>query len=64
MKAKFSTGLLARAMKRFAYGAIAEFGFSSSCFGLEEPLCALYQKLSVSARSMLALEKILIAELG
>ena len=33
-------------------------------FGLEEPLCALYQKLSVSARSMLALEKILIAELG
>ena len=45
------------------YGTIAEFGFSSSCFGLEEPPCAFYQKLSVSARSILAPEKILRAGL-
>ena len=46
------------------YGTIAEFGFSSCCFGMEEPSCALHQHLPVSARSVLALEKILIAELG
>ena len=33
----------------------------ASCFGLEEPLCAFHQKLPVSARSILALEKSLKA---